>query len=78
MHNADPAAILGIQKGALTIGTDADISIFDLKKNWVVDEKKFFSKGKNSPFIGKKLTGKPVYTIVGGRVMFDDGKIVEA
>lgn len=71
-----PAELLGIPKGSLTVGSDADISIFDLKKEWVVDEKKFFSKGKNSPFIGKRLTGKPVYTIVGGTVMFENGKVV--
>jgi dihydroorotase len=70
-----PADILGIPKGTLSIGADADIAIFDTKKEWVVDEKKFFSKGKNSPFIGKSLTGKAAYTIVGGKIKFEDGKI---
>jgi dihydroorotase len=70
-----PARILGLDKGHLSVGSDADISIFDLKKEWVVDAKKFFSKGKNSPFIGKHLTGKPVTTIVGGRIKFEEGKI---
>jgi len=71
-----PAGILGIDKGHLTVGADADIAIFDLKKEWVVDAKKFFSKGKNSPFIGKTLTGKAVCTIVAGNVRFEDDKIV--
>jgi dihydroorotase len=70
-----PAEILGIQKGSLEVGADADIAIFDTKKEWVVDQKKFFSKGKNSPFIGKNLTGKAVCTIVGGKVKYEDGKI---
>ncbi len=71
-----PAAILGIDKGHLSVGADADISIFDLKKEWVVDQKKFFSKGKNSPFIGKTLIGKAIYTIVGGKIRFEIDSIV--
>lgn len=71
-----PAHILRINKGTLSVGADADITIFDPKKKWVVDEKKFFSKGKNSPFIGKELTGKAVYTIVGGVMKYNQGKIV--
>lgn len=71
-----PAKILRLNKGSLTVGADADISIFNLDESWVVDEKKFFSKGKNSPYIGKKLDGKAVYTIVGGVVKFKEGKIL--
>lgn len=71
-----PAAILRINRGNLSVGADADIAIFDLEKEWVVDEKKFFSKGKNSPFIGKKLAGKAVHTIVGGIVKYSEGRIV--
>jgi dihydroorotase len=72
----NPANILRVNKGHLSVGADADISIFDPKLEWIVDEKKFFSKGKNSPFIGKKLVGKAVYTIVGGVVKYDNGSIV--
>jgi dihydroorotase len=71
-----PARIIGINKGHLSAGADADIAIFDTEKEWVVDEKKFFSKGKNSAFIGKKLRGKAVYTIVGGTMKFEKGNIV--
>ena len=71
-----PARIIGINKGHLSKGADADIAIFDTAKDWVVDEKKFFSKGKNSAFIGKKLRGKAVYTIVGGEVKYDRGTII--
>lgn len=70
-----PARILGIDKGHLSLGADADIAIFDTKKTWKVDPKLFFSKGKNSAFAGKKLTGKAVYTIVGGTVKFEKGAI---
>jgi len=71
-----PANIIGVNKGHLSVGADADIAIFDPDLEWTVDEKKFFSKGRNSAFIGKKLTGKAVYTIVGGKVKYDRGTIV--
>ena len=73
-----PAKIVGLDKGHLSVGADADIAIFDTEKEWTVDEKKFFSKGKNSPFVGKKLTGKAIYSIVGGKVRFAEGEIVRA
>ena len=71
-----PARVLGLDKGHLSVDADADIAIFDLGEEWVVNEKKFFSKAKNSAFIGKKLRGKAVYTIVGGKVKYDRGTIV--
>jgi len=71
-----PARVLGLDKGHLSVDADADIAIFDLGEEWVVNEKKFFSKAKNSAFIGKKLTGKAVCTIVGGKVKYDRGTIV--
>lgn len=71
-----PAQILWIDKWHLSVWADADIAIFDTKKQWSVDEKQFFSKGKNSPYIGKKLTGKALYTIVWGEVKYKKGKIV--
>ena len=70
------AQIIGVDKGHLSVGADADIAIFDLKKEWTPDEKSTFSKGKNCVFNGKKLTGKAVYTIVGGRVKYENEKIV--
>jgi dihydroorotase len=70
-----PARIAGLDKGHLSEGADADIAIFDPEKQWVVDEKQFFSKGKNSVFIGKKLSGKTMYTIVGGSVRFEKRQI---
>lgn len=73
-----PAKIIRIdeKKWHLSLWADADISIFDPNEEWIVDEKKFFSKGKNSPFIGKTLQGKTVYTIVGGRVKYKQWTII--
>lgn len=70
------AKIIGVDKGHLSIGADADIAIFDTDIEWTVDSKKSFSKSKNSVWNGKLLTGKAVYTIVGGNIKYDNGIIV--
>ncbi len=74
---ADPAKILRLpHKGTLSPGADADIAIFDTKEKWTVDPRKGFSKGKNCVFAGKTLTGRAVYTISAGRLLFAKGKII--
>lgn len=69
----NPSAILGLNKGSLSIGNAADITIFDADKEWTVDVSKFQSKGKNSPYDGFKLLGKPEYVIVGGEIIVNQG-----
>ncbi|MDI6788193.1 MAG: dihydroorotase, partial [Planctomycetota bacterium] len=64
----NPARILGIPKGTLSVGSDADITIIDLNKEWTIDPAKFKSKSRNCPFGGWKVKGKAVYTIVAGQV----------
>jgi len=71
-----PAAIVRRNKGTLSVGADADVSIFDLSKEWTVDPERFESKGKNSVFAGKTLRGKAVHTIVGGKPKMKDGEIL--
>ena len=70
-----PAAIIRRPKGTLSSGADADIAVFNTEKEWVVDPSTFYSKGRNSVFAGKPLTGKAVYTIVGGVVKMRDGVV---
>ena len=65
---AGPASVLGMDKGTLSEGSDADITIVDPDAEWTVDTAKFESKSKNTPFQGWKLKGKAVRTIVGGRL----------
>jgi dihydroorotase len=65
-----PARILGIKAGILKIGSDADLTIVDLNKEFKVEPEKFFSKGKNTPFGGWMLKGIPVITICRG-MLFD-------
>ena len=72
----EPAKILRLEKGTLSIGADADISIFDIKKDWKVDPTQFHSKGKNCVFNGKKLTGKTVHVFVGGIQKLKNGKLI--
>ena len=69
---SNPASILHLQKGRLSLGSDADITIFDPDEEWVVDPEQFASKGRNTPFAGKKLKGKVKYTIVAGKVIYQD------
>ena len=64
---ANPAKILGINKGALKAGADADIVIVDSGKEFKVEAEKFISKGKNTPFDGWILRGMPVMTICRGK-----------
>lgn len=66
----NPARVLGIDKGCLAVGADADIAIIDLDDRWVVDPARFRSKGRNSPFAGWKVKGSVFMTIMGGRIVF--------
>lgn len=68
----EPSRILGVNKGRLALGEDADIVIFDPNEEWVVDPEQFASKGRNTPYGGCKLKGRVKYTIVGGKVIYQD------
>lgn len=67
-----PARILGIGRGIIEVGAPADLVLFDPEYKWVVDPQQFLSKGKNTPFAGKELTGKVVATIIDGEVVTED------
>ena len=66
-----PAKILGIDKGIIKEGATADITIFDPNIEYTYEKESIVSKSKNTPFIGKKLKGQVVYTIVNGNIMFE-------
>ncbi|MBI9018130.1 MAG: dihydroorotase [Phycisphaerae bacterium] len=66
----NPAKILTIDKGTLSEGADADITIIDPNYKWKVDTTKFISKSQNCPYNDWQLTAKPVITIVGGQIKF--------
>ncbi len=67
---SNPAKILKIDKGNLSIGNDADFCIVDLYKPWVVKEEKMKSKSKNTCIDGKKLQGIVTNTFVKGEELF--------
>lgn len=64
----NPATILGIQKGTLKSGHDADITIIDPLTAWRIDPAKFKSKGRNTPFAGWEVKGRAHTVIVAGKV----------
>ena len=64
----NPSRIVGIRKGTLKQGADADIVILDTHNEYTVDSAGFRSKGKNTPFEGWKLNARPVATIAKGRI----------
>jgi len=69
---SNPARIIHVPKGTLRNGADADITVIDPDREWVVEPHAFRSRGKNTPFQGRHLKGKAVMTIVGGAIRFRD------
>lgn len=67
----NPALILRIPGGRMALGAPADLTIFSLDEPWTVNPEAFASKGRNTPFGGRKLKGNVKYTIVGGKIVYD-------
>ncbi|MEG0293193.1 dihydroorotase [Enterococcus sp.] len=63
-----PAEIFGLEVGRLTVGGPADLAIFDLDTEYVVDDHQFLSKSINTPFVGWKLYGDTILTLVDGEI----------
>jgi dihydroorotase len=70
----NPARVLGIDKGTLRIGADADVTIIDPEARWTVDPAKFRSKSRNTPFGGWTLRGRADTVIVSGKVKYEAGR----
>ncbi len=68
----NPAKILKLEGGAgeIAVGKDADLVIFDPVASYVIDKNTFVSKSKNTPFHGRKVTGRVDMTIIGGNVVY--------
>ena len=65
-----PARILGLDAGHLSVGGVADLCIFNPESYWKVESATLKSQGKNTPFIGMELKGKVCFTLIGGQVVF--------
>ena len=66
-YTVGPAKLLNLAKGTLTVGADADVTVFDPEREWVFTHAATASKSTNNPFYGWPLKGRVVATIVGGR-----------
>lgn len=66
----NPAKIVGLDRGTLMEGKVADITIIDPNAEYVIDVNTFKSKGKTTPFNGKQVKGKVMYTILGGKIVY--------
>lgn len=70
----NPAKILGIDKGDISVGKTADVTIIDPSAEYRIDVDSFVSKGKNSPFHNKLVKGRVEYTIVKGEIMYNNSE----
>ena len=70
----NPAKILGIDRGSLTLDKEANLVILDPQKYWTVKKEDFLSRSKNSAFLDKTLKGKVEYTIYKGNIIYEEKK----
>jgi len=68
-----PARCYDLPGGKVAVGADADLVVVDPDASWVVDPAEFLTKGRSSPFVGWSLQGRAVYTVVGGRLVYELG-----
>ena len=74
----NPAKILHLsQKGSLAPGKDADVVVIDPEAEYVIDPETFVSRGKNTPFGGRKVKGKVMTTICDGKIVYQAEEIKE-
>lgn len=69
--SCQPARVFNLQGGTLAVGSVADVTVFDPEAVWTVDAKAFVSKSSNTPFGGWELRGRPRYTVVDGRIVWE-------
>ena len=73
LMSASPASLLGLDKGTLGVGRDADLVLFDPDEEWIIDKNSFVSKGRNTPFHGRTVRGKVKYTLSRGTIIYQEG-----
>lgn len=67
----DAANILGIDAGHLSVGSEADVCVFDAERYWKVEHASLLSLGKNTPFSGVELKGRVTHALVGGQAAYE-------
>ena len=75
---ANPARLFGLypRKGAIAVGSDADLAIVDDAASWTIDPSRFRSKARYSPYAGREAAARVDLTMVRGRVVHEDGEVV--
>jgi dihydroorotase len=71
----EPAGLLGVAKGTLSEGADADVTVLDPDQEWVFERETTASRSRNSPFYDWRLKGRAVATLVGGRMIWREQKM---
>lgn len=70
LYTSNPARLLGLDRGTLSPGATADVTLIDPDREWTVDREQSFSRSRNTPFHGWELKGRAVCTIVAGRTVW--------
>ncbi|MEI8345781.1 MAG: amidohydrolase family protein, partial [Candidatus Omnitrophota bacterium] len=72
----NPARVIMVDRGHLSVGSVADVTVFDPQLEWIVEREQLQSKSKNTPFLGSRLKGRATDVLCQGRVVMQGGKIV--
>ena len=70
MLTIEPARLLGLDRGTLSVGAPADVTLIDPDLEWTVDREQSFSRSRNTPFHGWEIKGRAVRTIVRGKTVW--------
>jgi dihydroorotase-like cyclic amidohydrolase len=73
--SVNASEVVGIEKGGLEVGADADVSVFDLDAEWTASIDEMETKGGNSVFDGETLNGAVVHVFVSGEQRVKDGNV---
>jgi len=71
LFTSGPAGVLGVERGGITAGAEADLTLLNLESEWTFDLNRSYSKSRNSPFGGRVFRGGPAATFFAGRLVWD-------